>query len=120
MAVRDRGIVGLAIACITFYDVNITFLALYFTVAVWAFITGILEIRRGHSIAQNHRQRVFADSRRSGLDRVRRLHVLASGRRDDRDRLDHRDVRRRFGIIMIALAFRLRAHTSAGCTAVAV
>ncbi|MEO6835741.1 MAG: HdeD family acid-resistance protein [Candidatus Tumulicola sp.] len=39
-----EGIVGLAIAAITVYDVGITLLALYFTIAAWAFITGILEI----------------------------------------------------------------------------
>jgi uncharacterized membrane protein HdeD (DUF308 family) len=39
-----EGIVGLAIAAITFYDVRITILALYYTIAAWAFITGILEI----------------------------------------------------------------------------
>ena len=39
-----EGIVGLAIAAITFYDVGITLFALYITIAVWAFITGILEI----------------------------------------------------------------------------
>ncbi len=39
-----EGIVGLLIAAITFYDVGITLLALYFTIAAWAFITGVLEI----------------------------------------------------------------------------
>jgi uncharacterized membrane protein HdeD (DUF308 family) len=39
-----EGIVGLLIAAITFYDIRITLLALYLTIAAWAFITGILEI----------------------------------------------------------------------------
>ncbi len=39
-----EGIVGLLIAAITFWDVGITLLALYFTIAAWAFITGVLEI----------------------------------------------------------------------------
>lgn len=39
-----EGIVGLVIAGITVYDVSITLLALYFTIAAWAFLTGILEI----------------------------------------------------------------------------
>lgn len=39
-----EGIIGLIIAAITFYDVGITILALYFTIAAWAFLTGILEI----------------------------------------------------------------------------
>ncbi len=42
-----EGIVGLAIAAVTFYDVGITIVALYLTIAVWAFITGILEIAAG-------------------------------------------------------------------------
>src|SRR5580700_10177433 len=39
-----EGIVGLLIAAITFYDVRITLFAIYFTIAAWAFLTGILEI----------------------------------------------------------------------------
>ena len=39
-----EGIVGLVIAGITFYDVGITVLALYFTIAAWAFLTGVLEL----------------------------------------------------------------------------
>ena len=39
-----EGIVGILIAAITFYDVGITLLALYFTIAAWAFLTGIFEI----------------------------------------------------------------------------
>jgi uncharacterized membrane protein HdeD (DUF308 family) len=39
-----EGVVGLVIAAITFWDVRITLLALYFTIAAWAVITGILEI----------------------------------------------------------------------------
>jgi uncharacterized membrane protein HdeD (DUF308 family) len=39
-----EGIVGLLIAAITFYDIRITLLALYFTIAAWAFLTGIFEI----------------------------------------------------------------------------
>jgi uncharacterized membrane protein HdeD (DUF308 family) len=39
-----EGLVGLLIAGITLRDVGITLLALYFTIAAWAFITGVLEI----------------------------------------------------------------------------
>jgi uncharacterized membrane protein HdeD (DUF308 family) len=39
-----EGIVGIVIAAITFYDIRITLLALYFTIAAWAFLTGIFEI----------------------------------------------------------------------------
>jgi len=39
-----EGIVGILIAAITFYDIRITLLALYLTIAAWAILTGILEI----------------------------------------------------------------------------
>jgi uncharacterized membrane protein HdeD (DUF308 family) len=39
-----EGIIGLLIAAITFYDVRITIVALYLTIAVWAFLTGIFEL----------------------------------------------------------------------------
>ncbi|MGC2635308.1 MAG: HdeD family acid-resistance protein [Candidatus Cybelea sp.] len=39
-----EGVVGILIAAITFWDVRITLLALYFTIAACAFITGVLEI----------------------------------------------------------------------------
>ncbi len=39
-----EGFVGLAIAAVTFYDIRVTLFALYFTIAAWAFLTGILEI----------------------------------------------------------------------------
>ena len=39
-----EGIVGILIAAITFYDIRITLLALYLTIAAWAFLTGILEL----------------------------------------------------------------------------
>ena len=39
-----EGVIGILIAAITFYDVGITILALYWTIAAWAFLTGIIEI----------------------------------------------------------------------------
>lgn len=39
-----EGVIGILIAAITFYDVGITIFALYFTIAAWAFLTGIFEI----------------------------------------------------------------------------
>jgi uncharacterized membrane protein HdeD (DUF308 family) len=39
-----EGIVGILIAAITFYDIRITLVALYLTIAVWAFLTGIFEL----------------------------------------------------------------------------
>jgi uncharacterized membrane protein HdeD (DUF308 family) len=39
-----EGIIGLVIAAIAFYDVGVLIAALFFTIAAWAFLTGILEI----------------------------------------------------------------------------
>jgi uncharacterized membrane protein HdeD (DUF308 family) len=39
-----EGIIGILIAAITFYDVRITIVALYLTIAAWAFLTGIFEL----------------------------------------------------------------------------
>lgn len=39
-----EGVIGILIGAITFYDVRITIVALYLTIAVWAFLTGILEL----------------------------------------------------------------------------
>jgi len=39
-----EGVIGLAIAAVTFFQPHITAFALYITIAVWAFLTGIFEI----------------------------------------------------------------------------
>jgi uncharacterized membrane protein HdeD (DUF308 family) len=39
-----EGIVGIAIAAITYFEPHVTAFALYFTIAAWAFLTGIFEI----------------------------------------------------------------------------
>ncbi|HTX59031.1 MAG TPA: HdeD family acid-resistance protein [Verrucomicrobiae bacterium] len=39
-----EGIVGLAIAAITFFEPRVTAIALYITIAAWAFLTGIFEL----------------------------------------------------------------------------
>jgi uncharacterized membrane protein HdeD (DUF308 family) len=39
-----EGIVGIAIALITYFEPHVTAFALYYTIAAWAFLTGILQI----------------------------------------------------------------------------
>lgn len=39
-----EGIIGLVIAAIAFYDVRVVIWALFFTIAAWALLTGIMEI----------------------------------------------------------------------------
>lgn len=48
-----EGIVGLVIAGITFWDIRVTLLALYFTIAAWAFLTGIFEIAAAVQLRQH-------------------------------------------------------------------
>jgi uncharacterized membrane protein HdeD (DUF308 family) len=42
-----EGIVGIVIAAITYFEPHVTATVLYFTIAAWAFLTGILEIAAG-------------------------------------------------------------------------
>jgi uncharacterized membrane protein HdeD (DUF308 family) len=42
-----EGIVGIVIAAITYFEPHVTAVALYLTIAAWAFLTGILEIAAG-------------------------------------------------------------------------
>jgi uncharacterized membrane protein HdeD (DUF308 family) len=108
-----EGIVGLAIAAITVYDVGITLLALYLTIAVWAFITGILEIAAAVQLRKTIRNEwllivagissilfsvlMFWRPVAAALAIVWLIAAYAIV----------------FGIIMIALSFRLRSHATA-------
>jgi uncharacterized membrane protein HdeD (DUF308 family) len=108
-----EGIVGLAIAAITVYDVGITLLALYLTIAVWAFITGILEIAAAIQLRKTIRNEwllivagissilfsvlMFWRPVAAALAIVWLIAAYAIV----------------FGIIMIALSFRLRSHATA-------
>lgn len=112
-----EGIVGLAIAAITFYDVGITLFALYITIAAWAFITGILEIVAAIQLRKhisNEWLLILAGICsilfsmlmiwHPGVAALAIIWIIAS----------YAIV---FGIIMIVLSFRLKAH--AGQTPVA-
>lgn len=111
-----EGIVGLAIAAITFYDVRITLLALYLTIAAWALVTGILEIAAAIQLRKaiaNEWLLIVAglSSILFGVLMIWRplaatlaiIWIIAA----------YAVV---FGILMIALAFRLRSHGAAAQT----
>jgi uncharacterized membrane protein HdeD (DUF308 family) len=108
-----EGIVGLLIAAVTMYDLRLTALALYFTIAVWAFITGIVEI-----VAAIQLRRAIAGewllivagicSILFGLLMI--WHPVAAALAIVWIIAAYAIL---FGIIMIVLAFRLRAHAAA-------
>ncbi|HEY1428882.1 MAG TPA: HdeD family acid-resistance protein [Candidatus Tumulicola sp.] len=115
-----EGIVGLAIAGITFYDVSITFLALYFTVAVWAFITGILEIAAGIQLRKavaNEFWLILAGLASIVFGIFMFWHPIAATVVIIYVIATYAII---FGIIMIAFAFRLRSHATTGGAAVRV
>jgi uncharacterized membrane protein HdeD (DUF308 family) len=112
-----EGIVGLAIAAVTFYDISITFLALYFTVAVWAFVTGILEIAAGIQLRKsitNEFLLILAGLASIVFGIFMFWHPIAATIAIIWIIATYAIV---FGIIMIALAFRLRGHSSGGIAA---
>jgi uncharacterized membrane protein HdeD (DUF308 family) len=114
-----EGIVGLAIAAITFYDVRITFVALFFTVAVWAFITGILEIAAGIQLRKsiaNEFLLILAGLASIVFAILMFWHPIAATLAIVWIIATYAII---FGIIIIALAFRLRGHSApAGAVAV--
>lgn len=108
-----EGIVGLVIAGITFYDVGITILALYFTIAAWAFLTGILEIFAALQLRKHIAGEVWLILGglasilfgilmvwHPGVGALAIIWIIGA----------YAIV---FGITMIALAFRLRGHHTA-------
>lgn len=105
-----EGIVGLAIAAITVYDVGITLFALYITIAAWAFITGILElvaaIQLRKSIA-NEWLLILAGICSILFSILMIWHPFAAALAIIWIIAAYAVV---FGIMMIALSFRLRGH----------
>ena len=105
-----EGIVGLAIAAITVYDVGITLFALYITIAAWAFITGILEIAAAVQLRKsiaNEWLLILAGICSILFSILMFWRPLAAGLAIIWIIAAYAIV---FGIMMIALSFRLRAH----------
>jgi uncharacterized membrane protein HdeD (DUF308 family) len=105
-----EGIVGLAIAAITFYDVRITLFALYFTIAAWAFITGVLEIAAAVQLRKaiaNEWLLIVAGICSILFGILMVWHPIAGLLAVIWLIAAYAIV---FGIVMIALAFRLRGH----------
>lgn len=108
-----EGIVGLAIAAITVYDVGITLVALYLTIAAWAFITGILEIAAAIQLRKtiaNEWLLILAGLCSILFGVLMIWHPMAAALAIIWIIAAYAIV---FGIIMIALAFRLRGHAPA-------
>ena len=90
-----EGIVGIAIAAIMFFEPRAAAFGLYFTIAVWAFLTGILEIAAAIQLRKqiaNELWLILAGvlSLLFGV-----LDALAAAGRCHRDRLGDRRVRHR-------------------------
>jgi uncharacterized membrane protein HdeD (DUF308 family) len=105
-----EGIVGLVIAGITFYDVGITLFALYITIAAWAFVTGILEIVAAIQLRKaisNEWLLILAGVCSILFSILMVWHPFAAALAIIWIIAAYAIV---FGIMMIALAFRLRSH----------
>jgi uncharacterized membrane protein HdeD (DUF308 family) len=109
-----EGIIGILIAAITFYDIRITLLAIYFTIAAWAFLTGIFEIVAAIQLRKQITNEIWLiiggiASITFGVLMVwfplagflALIWLIAA----------YAIV---FGLIMIAFAFRLRGHVASG------
>jgi uncharacterized membrane protein HdeD (DUF308 family) len=107
-----EGLVGLLIAAITFYDVAITLFALYITIAAWAFITGILEIIAAFELRKAIQGEFWLvlGGIASILFGVLMIWKPFAGALAIIWLIGAYAIV--FGIIMIALSFRLRAHRS--------
>lgn len=105
-----EGIVGIVIAGITFYDVGITLFALYITIAAWAFVTGILEIVAAIQLRKtisNEWLLILAGACSILFSILMVWHPFAAALAIIWIIAAYAIV---FGIMMIALAFRLRSH----------
>jgi uncharacterized membrane protein HdeD (DUF308 family) len=108
-----EGLVGLAIAAITVYDLRVTLVALYLTIAAWAFVTGILEIAAAIQLRKtlaNEWLLILAGLCSILFGVLMIWHPVAAALAIIWIIATYAIV---FGILMIALAFRLRAHAPA-------
>ncbi len=113
-----EGIVGWIIAAITFYDVGITLFALYITIAAWAFITGILEIAAAVQLRKsiaNEWLLILAGICSILFSILMFWRPFAAALAIIWIIAAYAVV---FGIMMIALSFRLRAHLNTPAAAI--
>ena len=112
-----EGIVGLVIAGITFYDARITLFALYITIAAWAFVTGILEIVAAIQLRKhisNEWLLIIAGICSILFSVLMVWHPFAAALAIIWIIASYAIV---FGVVMIALAFRLRGHAKTAVAA---
>jgi uncharacterized membrane protein HdeD (DUF308 family) len=105
-----EGIVGIVIAGITFWDIRITLMALYFTIAAWAFLTGILEIAAGVQLRRHIANEIWLiiGGIASIFFGVLMVWFPLAGALAVVWIIGGYAIL--FGVLMIALAFRLRSH----------
>lgn len=107
-----EGIVGLIIAAIAFWDIRITLAALYFTIAAWAFLTGIFEIAAAVQIRRHIANEVWllVGGIASILFGVLMLWFPLAGALAIIWIVGGYAIL--FGVLTIAFAFRLRSHAA--------
>ena len=114
-----EGIVGLAIAAIAFYDVFVLITALFITIAAWAFVTGILEIVAAIQLRKhisNEWLLIVAGICSILFSLLMVWHPFAAALAIIWIIAAYAIV---FGIVMIALSFRLRGYLRPSATATA-
>jgi uncharacterized membrane protein HdeD (DUF308 family) len=108
-----EGIIGILIAAITFYDVRITIVALYLTIAVWAFLTGIFELVAAvqlRKIIANEIWLIIGGIASIAFGVLMLLYPIIAAIAIIYIIAAYAIV---FGVIMIGFSFRLRAHATA-------
>ncbi len=107
-----EGVIGIVIAAITFYDVRITLFALYITIAAWAILTGVLELVASiqlRKVIANEIWLILGGAASVVFGILMIIFPLAGVLAIVWLIAAYALV---FGIFMMALAFRLRAHVT--------